>query len=154
MATKITGETYLGDALHLPLSQDGQVSAYVWPMRVLKSGCGGPTIGVDVGNEEVLRWDCHDRPGHWHRGGYDKLGPRGSHASFPDDVQDIDRQVSWAMSQIMDASAELLTEAGFAAAAEILDPALIQTATDKIRNHILNQGDLRAEAVVKNLITK
>jgi hypothetical protein len=54
----------------------------------------------------------------------------------------------------MDASAELLTEAGFAATAEMLDPALIQTATDKIRNHILSQGDLRAEAVEKNLITK
>ena len=37
----------------------------MWPLRLLKiqgKGCGGPTIGVEVGNEEVLRFDCHDTP--------------------------------------------------------------------------------------------
>ena len=75
MATKRNGEKYLGNELHVPLSQDGQVMAYVWPVRALfvrGSWCGGPTIGVDVGNEEVIRFDCHDQPGHWHGGGYDK----------------------------------------------------------------------------------
>jgi hypothetical protein len=71
---------------------------------------------------------------------------------FPKDVQDSDRQVSWALAQITNASGEMLTEAGFATAAEILDPALIQTAAAKIRSHILSQGDLRAEAVEKHLI--
>ena len=78
MATKITGETYLGEALTLPLSQDGQVAVYVWPMRILKSGCGGVTFGIEVGNEEVLRWDCHGERGHWHHLGYDKVVPRPS----------------------------------------------------------------------------
>ena len=77
MATKRNGEKYLGNELHIPLSQDGQVMAYVWPVRALNvrgSWCGGPTIGIDVGNEEIIRFDCHDRPGHWHGGGYDKSG--------------------------------------------------------------------------------
>ena len=91
MATKIPGETYRGNTLHVPLSADGQIALYVWPLRLLKiqgKGCGGPTIGVEVGNEEVLRFDCHDTPaGHWHGGGYDRLQtPRASHRarnSFP-----------------------------------------------------------------------
>ena len=87
MATKRNGEKYLGHELHVPLSQDGQVMAYVWPVRALNvrgSWCGGPTIGIDVGNEEVIRFDCHDRPGHWHGGGYDKSGsPGASHRDFP-----------------------------------------------------------------------
>ncbi|MSQ05657.1 MAG: hypothetical protein EXR54_04625 [Dehalococcoidia bacterium] len=152
MATKIAGETYLGDALHLPLSQDGQVTAYVWPMRILKSGCGGPTIGVEVGNEEVLRWDCHDRPGHWHKGGYDKLGARGSHVEFPEDVREIDLQVAFAIAQITDAGSELLSEAGYAPAAEILDAKLVKSATAKIRKHIRSQGDLRTQALEKKLL--
>ncbi|MBM3941363.1 MAG: hypothetical protein FJ316_00265 [SAR202 cluster bacterium] len=152
MATKIAGETYLGDALHLPLSQDGQVSAYVWPMRVLKTGCGGPTIGVEVGNEEVLRWDCHDQPGHWHRGGYDKLGARGSHVEFPEGVHEAGKQVTWALGQITKSSGELLTEAGFGQAATLLDPALVKAAITKIKRHIRNQGDLKSVAIEKKLL--
>ena len=44
MATKRNGEKYLGNELHVPLSQDGQVMAYVWPVRALNvrgSWCGG-----------------------------------------------------------------------------------------------------------------
>ena len=58
MATKIAGETYRGEAITLPLSKDGQVSIYVWPCRILNvsgMGMGGPTIGVDVGNDAVIR---------------------------------------------------------------------------------------------------
>ena len=86
MATKLTGETYLGHTLHVPLSKDGQVAAYVWPLRILRTNkVGGPTIGVEVANEEVLRFDCHDKPGHWHGGGYDRLeGPRISLRDFPE----------------------------------------------------------------------
>ena len=57
MAAKLPGETYRGNTLHVPLSADGQIALYVWPLRLLKiqgKGCGGPTIGVEVGNEEVL----------------------------------------------------------------------------------------------------
>lgn len=92
MATKLPGETYRGNALHVPLSADGQIALYVWPLRILSirgAGCGGPTLGVEAGNEEVLRFDCHDTPGgHWHGGGYDRLAtPRASHRDFPAEVQ-------------------------------------------------------------------
>ena len=63
--------------MHVPLFSDGQVAAYVWALRTLtvkEHNIGGPTIGVEVGNEEVLRFDCHDTPGHWHVSGYDRLG--------------------------------------------------------------------------------
>ena len=33
MVTKLPGETYRGVALHVPLSGDGQLPAYVWPLR-------------------------------------------------------------------------------------------------------------------------
>lgn len=156
MATKIPGETYRGKALHMPLSADGQVTAYVWPLRILTvggQGCGGPTIGVDVGNEEVLRFDCHDTPGHWHRGGYDRLNPPGnSHRSFPDGLQRVEEQVGWSLQQIQQHGRELLEEAEHHDAAQLLDPALLQGAIDAIRSHLEQEGDLRAQAIAENLI--
>src|SRR5262249_60129851 len=94
MATKIPGETYRGNTLHVPLSADGQIALYVWPLRLLKiqgKGCGGPTIGVEGGNEEVLRFDCHDTPaGHWHGGGHHRLQtPPASHPEFPAEGQHL-----------------------------------------------------------------
>jgi hypothetical protein len=156
MATKLPGETYRGDALHVPVSADGQVAVYVWPLRILTirdKGCGGPTIGVDVGNEEVLRFDCHDALGHWHGGGYDRLErPRESYRSFPDDVQGVAEQVAWALQQIQHRSKELLDEADYHSAAQILEPSLVQTAIDAIRSHLDKQGDLRSKAIEENLI--
>ena len=59
MAKKLDGETYKGTAISVPISEDGQVAAYVWPLRILTvqrdTGAmtmGGPTIGGDVGMEE------------------------------------------------------------------------------------------------------
>ena len=104
MATKRMGEAYWGEELHVPLSTDGQVSAYVWPLRILSirgTSCGGPTIGVDVGNEEVLRFDCHADRGHWHTGGYDRLGTPGkSHVDFPDGVASVEEQVAWSLRHL------------------------------------------------------
>ena len=156
MATKRDGERYLGEALHVPLSLDGQVAAYVWPVRLLRAGpqgIGGPTIGVDVGNEEVLRFDCHDTPGHWHAGGYDRLGsPGNSHRYFPKGVERVEDQVSWALQQITERGKELLEEAEHASAAQALDPALVQTGLKDIRAHLDKEGDLRAKAIRENLI--
>ncbi len=156
MATKIPGETYRGQALHVPLSTDGQVAAYVWPLRILNiqgEGCGGPTIGVDVGNEEVIRFDCHDTPGHWHGGGYDRLEmPRQSHREFPADVQRVADQVNWALEQIQHKGKALLEEADYQSAAELLDPDLVQNALGAIRSHLDQQGDLRSQAIAENLI--
>ena len=156
MATKRPGETYRGKALHVPLSPDGQVTAYVWPLRrliVSGQGCGGPTIGVDVGNEEVLRFDCHDTPGHWHGGGYDRLTtPANSQRSFPAGVERVEAQVSWALQQIQQRGEALLEEADYHAAARTLDPALVQGAIDAIRSHLAQEGDLRSQAIAENLI--
>lgn len=156
MATKIPGETYRGQALHLPLSEDGQITAYVWPLRILtiqEEGCGGPTIGVDVGNEEVIRFDCHDRLGHWHGGGYDRLErPRESHREFPDGVKHVEEQVNFAFKQMQQNAKSLLTEAEYGDAAEMLDPSMVDNAINAIRSHLLSQGDLRGKAIAEKLI--
>ena len=156
MATKIPGETYRGEALHLPLSQDGQVVVYVWPLRILNirgQGCGGPTMGIDVGNEEVVRWDCHDSMGHWHGGGYDKLErPGNSHREFPDGLKTVAVQVEWAFQQIQNNAKELLEEADHGPAAELLEPALVTTAIDSIKAHLSKHSGLRPKAIEENLI--
>ena len=79
MATMIDGESYLGKVLVRPLTEAGDVKLYLWPVRCLKSKMGGPTFGVEVKGDEVIRFDPHGPRGHWHRGGYDKLGAGGSH---------------------------------------------------------------------------
>lgn len=156
MATKIPGETYRGAALHLPLSQDGQVAAYVWPLRILSirdRGCGGPTIGIDVGNEEVLRWDCHDAMGHWHGGGYDRLErPGNSHRDFPEGVNTVAKQVEFAFQQIQNNAKELLEEAEYGQAAHLLEPTLVASAIDGIKAHLEKHSGLRSKAIEENLI--
>ena len=156
MATKRNGEKYLGQALHVPLSEDGQVTAYVWPVRALfvrGSWCGGPTIGIDVGNEEVIRFDCHDQPGHWHGGGYDKSGtPGNSHRDFPDGIVAVADQLNWSLQQVSDRSAELLAEAEYGEAAEAVDAGMLQSAVAQIRSHLDQQGDLRGQAISAGII--
>ena len=156
MATKIAGETYLGEAVPLPLSADGQVSVYVWPCRILTiqgTGMGGPTIGVDVGNTEVIRYDCHDTPGHWHKGGYDLLGrPGNSHVDFPEGLVRVADQVEWALSEIKDNGAELLSNAEQADAAKLLDSAMVDKALEGIRAHVKKNEGLRVQAIADQLI--
>lgn len=156
MATKIAGETYRGEAITLPLSQDGQVSIYAWPCRILNvrgMGMGGPTIGVDVGNEEVIRFDCHDTPGHWHKGGYDKLGrPGNSHIDFPEGLVRVADQVEWALSQIKDNGVELLKIAEYNDAAELLDSGMVDKALAGIRSHVEKNAGLRDQAISDKLI--
>lgn len=156
MATKIAGETYRGEAITLPLSQDGQVSIYAWPCRILNvrgMGMGGPTIGVDVGNEEVIRFDCHDTPGHWHKGGYDKLGrPGNSHIDFPEGLVRVADQVEWALSQIKDNGVELLKIAEYNEAAELLDSGMVDKALAGIRSHVEKNAGLRDQAISDKLI--
>ncbi|MDA0263242.1 MAG: hypothetical protein O3A93_12630 [Chloroflexi bacterium] len=156
MATKIAGETYRGEAVTLPLSQDGQVTAYVWPCRILNirgTGMGGPTIGVDVGNTEIIRFDCHDTPGHWHKGGYDLLGrPGASHTDFPEGLVRVADQVEWALSQIKENGAELLEGAEQADAAKLLDAAMVDSALEGIRSHCQKNAGLRDQAIADKLI--
>ena len=156
MATKIPGETYRGEGLHVPLSADGQVAAYVWPLRILSiqgKGCGGPTIGVEVGNEEIIRFDCHDAMGHWHRGGYDRLErPGNSHVDFPEGVKEIDAQVDWSLQQIKDNCGELLAEAHQEDAAKLLNKSFMEAGLSTIKAHITKNGSLRPQAISENLI--
>jgi hypothetical protein len=156
MATKLPGEIYRGATLHIPLSADGQVAAYVWPLRILKirgKGCGGPTIGVEVGNDEVLRFDCHDAVGHWHGGGYDRLeGPGASQRPFPEGLHGVSAQIAWSLQQIQQQGKVLLEEADYREAAQMIEPALVQQAIDAIKSHLETSGDLRAQAIAEHLI--
>jgi hypothetical protein len=158
MATKLPGETYRGDAFHVLLSADSQITLYVWPLRMLSirgEGCGGPTLGVEVGNEEVLRFDCHDTPsGHWHEGGYNRLAtPRASHRDVPAEVQRVAEQVEWAFAHIQHHGKALLEEAQHGDAAARLDPLMVQTAVTTMRAHLAQQGDLRSQAIEEKRIT-
>ena len=158
MATKLPGETYRGTTLHVPLSADGQIALYVWPLRILTirgEGCGGPTLGLEVGNEEVIRFDCHDTPGgHWHGGGYDRLAtPRASHRDFPAEVQHVADQVEWSLAHLQHNSKTLLEEAQHGEAAARIDPTMVQTALNAIRTHLAQHSDLRPQAMAEKLIT-
>ena len=153
MATMIDGESYLGRVLIRPLAQSGDVTLYLWPLRCLKSKMGGPTFGVDVKGEEIIRFDPHGPRGHWHKGGYDKLGAGGSHQSFPEGLVDIAPQISWSLQQIREQGQQLIEEAGFPDAASSLDEEMVRAATDAITAHLEATGDLRSQAVEQGLIT-
>lgn len=152
MATTIAGETYLGEELVSSLSPSGDVTLYLWPMRCLKSKIGGPTFGIDVNGEEIVRFDCHGAPGHWHDRGYDKFGAGGSHQDFPKGLEDVQAQISWSLDQIRDKSQDLLEEAEHSAAASALDADLVKAATVAIVAHLKKSGDLRSQAVGQGLI--
>ena len=152
MATMIDGESYLGRVMIRPLSQSGDITLYLWPLRCLRSKMGGPTFGVDIKGEEIVRFDPHGPRGHWHKGGYDKLGAGGSHQDFPEGFVDTESQISWALAQVRDKGQQLLEEAGYPDEAESLDQELVRTATDAIMAHLEKEGDLRSIAIERELI--
>ena len=152
MATMIDGESYLGRVLIRPLTRSGDITLYLWPLRCQKSKIGGPTFGVDIKGEEILRFDPHGPRGHWHKWGYDKLGPGGSHQDFQEGLVDIASQISWSLAQIRDQGKQLLEEAGHPEEAASLDDELVQTATEAIMAHLENEGDLRSKAIEQGLI--
>ena len=158
MATKRPGEAYWGEELHVPLSADGQVSAYVWPLRILSirgESCGGPTIGVDVGNEEVIRFDCHADRGHWHTGGYDRLGtPGASHVDFPEGVASVPEQVSWSLQHLRARVGELLAQSEQEEAARKVESYLVESGLINIRNHIERTAYLRTRAIDEKVIAR
>ena len=147
MATMIDGESYLGSVLIRPLSKSGDITIYLWPLRCLKSKMGGPTFGVDVNGVEILRFDPHGPRGHWHKGGYDKLGAGGSHVEFPEGVADIESQISWALAHIREQGQQLLGEAGYSDEAASFDGDLVGAAAEAIVTHLETQGDIRSKAI-------
>ena len=152
MATMIDGESYVGRVLIRPLSQSGDLRLYLWPLRCLKSKMGGPTFGIDVKGEEILRFDVHGPRGHWHRGGYDKLRTGGSHQDFPENLVDTTSQFAWSVAHLRAHAQQLLADAGYPAAAASLDPALLASALDAVRAHLEKEGDLRAHAIAQGLL--
>ena len=152
MATMIDGESYLGRVMVRPLTKTGDVTLFLWPVRCLKSKMGGPTFGVDIKGEEIIRFDPHGPRGHWHQGGYDKLGAGGSHTEFPDDVRDIDSQITWALAQIRENGQQLLAEAGFPDEASSLDQEMVGAASEAVIAHLEAEGDLRPRAIEQGLI--
>ncbi len=152
MATMIDGESYLGKVLVRPLDKSGDVTIYLWPVRCLKSKMGGPTFGVDIKGEEVIRYDSHGPRGHWHKGGYDKLGAGGSHVEFPDDVRDIESQISWGLAQIRENAQELLADAGFPDAAKSLDQEMVGAASEAIIARLAEESDQISKAIDQGLI--
>jgi len=152
MATMIDGESYVGRVLIRPLSHAGDLRLYCWPLRCLKSQMGGPTFGIEVKGEEILRFDAHGPRGHWHKGGYDKLGAGGSHQDFPEGVVETASQLTWSLGHLRTHAQELLAEAGYPGAAASLDPALLAVALDAVRTHVEQEGDLRAHAIAQGLL--
>ena len=153
MATMIDGESYLGRILIRPLSQSGDITLYLMPLRCLKSKMGGPTFGVDVKREEIIRFDPHGPRGHWHKGGYDKLGAGGSHQDFPEGLVDIEPQITWSLAQIREQGRQLLEEGGYPDEAASLDEEMVRAATEAIMAHLEQEGDLRSKAIDQGLIT-
>ena len=152
MATMIDGESYVGRVLIRPLSPSGDVTLYCWPLRCLKSKMGGPTFGIDVKGEEIVRFDAHGPRGHWHKGGYDKLGAGGSHQDFPEGLDDTASQLAWSLGHLRAHAQQLLAEAGYPAAAAALDPVLLAAALDAVPAHLEKEGDLRAHAIAQGLL--
>ncbi len=152
MATMIDGESYLGKVMVRPLSKQGDVTMYLWPLRCLKAKFGGPTFGVDVQGVEIIRFDPHGARGHWHKGGYDKLGAGGSHVDFPEGMRDKDAQIEWSLDQLREQTGNYLSEAGYADAAANLDAELLNAAAEAIKSHLSAEGDLMADAIAKDLI--
>ena len=152
MATMIDGESYVGRVLIRPLSSTGDVTLYLWPLRCLKSKMGGPTFGIDVKGEEIIRFDPHGPRGHWHTGGYDKLGAGGSHQAFPEGVVDVASQLAWSLAHLRAHGQQLLADAGYPAAAAALDPALVDAALAAVGAHLDQEGDLLAHAIAQGLL--
>ncbi len=155
MPTKRPNERYLGQEMRVPLTEDGQVAAYVWPIRIVRIQgvpCGGPTVGIDVRNQEVARFDCHQARGHWHGGLYDPEHPNATQKPFPEDLTEVADQVAWAFRKIRDDAADLVRACDYADEAEAVQPEMVAAAVDALSAHLVGQGDLRGKAVADNLI--
>ena len=154
MPTKRLNERYLGAEMRVPLSEDGQVAAYVWPIRIVRIAgvpCGGPTVGVEVRNQEVARFDCHESRGHWHSGRYNPKPHRVS-ATLPRGPQADPRTASVGLQQDPHRRRRLVRAAEFTDEAEGIRADMIATAVTTIQTHLTNQGDLRAKAIADKLI--
>ncbi|GIT42556.1 MAG: hypothetical protein Ct9H300mP11_04920 [Chloroflexota bacterium] len=81
MATMIDGEPYLGQVLVRPLRKK-VINYLLVAGKVPEEQNGRTDFWSRRKGEEVIRYDPHGPRGHWHKGGYDKLGAGGSHVNF------------------------------------------------------------------------
>ena len=153
MATKIDGETYLGETLVQSISTSGSVTIYLWPLRCLNNKKGGPTFGVDVNNVEVIRFDTHGQEGHWHARGYDKLGPGKSHIDFPEGIDAVEQQLDWSLKHIQEETQHLLEDTGYHEEAKSIDPEMLKIATYALKEHLEKEGDLRPQAIAEGALS-
>ena len=151
MPIKIEGETILGNIIECPLSQSGDTTLYVWPLRCLNNKTGGPTFGIDANGEEALRFDAHGERGHWHSS-YARLGVGGSQQHFPEELIESESQLTWALSQVREKGQKLLTEAGYPEAAASLDQSLVLAATQTVVDHLKQEGDVRSKGIELGVI--
>lgn len=152
MATTIAGETYLGETLVQSLSPSGDVTMYLWPLRCLNNKRGGATFGIDVNGVEIIRFDPHGPGGHWHEGGYDKLGAGGSHIDYPEGVGDPESQLAWSLNWIREETPRLLSEAGYPDEAKSINSDTLKTATEALASHLNKEGDLRPQAIAQGAL--
>jgi hypothetical protein len=152
MASMIDGESYLGRVMIRLLSRSGDVTLYLWPLRCLNNKVGGPTFGIDIRGEEILRFDAHGPQGHWHKGGYDKLGAASSTQEFPEGVTGTAEQLSWSLAHIRRSMPALLTEAGYPDESVSLDNEMIGAATKDVLIHLEKEGDVYSQGVQQGLI--
>ena len=152
MATMLDGESYLGRVMVRPISQSKEVTLYLWPVRCLRTKIGGPTFGVDVRGTEIIRFDPHGPRGHWHKGGYDKLGAGGSHVDFPEGMTESEAQIAWSLDQLREETQTLLADAGYADEAASVDPQMVADTIEAIKAHLEQEGDLINKAIEEGLI--
>ena len=151
MSTMGDGESYIGRVMIRPLSQSGEITLFLWPLRCLNNKTGGPTFGIDVKGEEALRFDVHGSRGHWHKG-YDKQGIGGSQQHFPEELLDTNSQLSWALAHVLASGEQLISEAGYPDEASTIDQNLVKTATDAVKVHLEAEGDVRAKGILLGVI--
>jgi hypothetical protein len=132
MVPTLVGEPSRGTTVHVPLSADGQIALYIWPLRLLqmqgtvvavplsasksarkKSGASTvmtppPAIGREVA---TIAWQ--------HR-----ASPR----DVPAHIQRVAEQVEWAFAHVQHHRNAFLEDAQDGDAAARLAPALVQTA--------------------------
>ena len=152
MATMLDGESYLGRVMVRPLSESKEVTLYLWPMRCLRTKIGGPTFGVDVRGTEIIRFDPHGPRGHWHQGGYDKLGAGGSHVDYPEGMVESKDQLAWSLDQLREQTKTLLTDAGYADEAASVDQQMVDDTIEAIKSHLEQEGNLFPRAIEDGLI--
>src|SRR5438067_1608169 len=91
---------------------------------------GAPPLASRSRGEEILRFDAHGPRGHWHKGGYDKLGVGGSHQDFPAGGVETASQLAWSLGHLRAHAQQLLADAGYPTEAASLDPAMLASALD------------------------